>query len=253
MPVTFTPRKAFTLIELLIVVAIIAILAAIAVPNFLEAQTRAKVSRAKADIRSLVVGVESYFVDNNNYPEGTDNPNNYPEMITAYLQPLGLANGYYTFRSRGTNKLVGRDFANVTTPIAYITTVPTDPFAQQAAGFLTYCYRNAKAMKNGYVITSFGPDVDMLQSQGRPGVGTLNAANPFSTFRDSGAVARLGDVNERDVIHWYENTLPGLRESIDAFGGFNAALTDLSYDPSNGTISDGDIVFASPGPGFAAK
>src|SRR5205823_5824534 len=61
-------QSAFTLIELLVVVAIIAILALIAVPNFLEAQTRSKVSRAKADMRTVAVAVEAYCVDNNQYP-----------------------------------------------------------------------------------------------------------------------------------------------------------------------------------------
>src|SRR3712207_5517880 len=63
----------FTLIELLIVVAIIAILAAIAVPNFLEAQTRAKVSRAKADMKSLVTAMEAYGVDHNRYVDAVTN------------------------------------------------------------------------------------------------------------------------------------------------------------------------------------
>jgi len=59
--------KGFTLIELLIVVAIIAILAAIAVPNFLEAQTRSKVSRNYADFASLATAMEAFNIDNDRY------------------------------------------------------------------------------------------------------------------------------------------------------------------------------------------
>ncbi|HUT25205.1 MAG TPA: prepilin-type N-terminal cleavage/methylation domain-containing protein, partial [Sumerlaeia bacterium] len=63
------PREsAFTLIELLIVVAIIAILAAIAVPNFLEAQTRSKIATVYSDFRTLKTGMEAYRVDNSGYP-----------------------------------------------------------------------------------------------------------------------------------------------------------------------------------------
>jgi len=62
-------RLGFTLIELLIVVSIISILASIAVPNFLEAQTRAKVSRVKADFYAIAAALESYRVDNNRYLE----------------------------------------------------------------------------------------------------------------------------------------------------------------------------------------
>ena len=91
-------RTGFTLIELLIVVAIIAILAAIAVPNFLEAQTRAKVSRAKADMRSVRTGLESYAVDFNKYPDhaaDTWHPSllEIPQLSTpvAYLTALERA------------------------------------------------------------------------------------------------------------------------------------------------------------------
>lgn len=58
-------RYAFTLIELLIVVAIIGILAAIAVPNFLNAQVRAKISRALADLRSINSAMGMYAIDYN--------------------------------------------------------------------------------------------------------------------------------------------------------------------------------------------
>ncbi len=58
-------QHAFTLIELLIVVAIIGILAAIAVPNFLNAQLKAKISRAQADLRAIRTAIEMYVVDNN--------------------------------------------------------------------------------------------------------------------------------------------------------------------------------------------
>jgi prepilin-type N-terminal cleavage/methylation domain-containing protein len=89
-------KKAFTLIELLIVVAIIAILAAIAVPNFLEAQVRSKCARAKTDMRTLKVALESYRVDTNKYP---------PDEFGPVLMYRWL-----------------------TTPVSYITSVLYSPF-----------------------------------------------------------------------------------------------------------------------------
>jgi prepilin-type N-terminal cleavage/methylation domain-containing protein len=58
----------FTLIELLIVIAIILILIAIALPNFLEAMTRAKVTRVYAEMHTCATILESYYADHNSYP-----------------------------------------------------------------------------------------------------------------------------------------------------------------------------------------
>lgn len=56
-------QRGFTLIELLIVIAIILILIAIALPNFLEAQVRAKVANTMGELRSLETALISYGLD----------------------------------------------------------------------------------------------------------------------------------------------------------------------------------------------
>ena len=63
-----TRRTGFTLIELLIVIAIILILIAIALPNFLEAQIRARITKAKAELRSLNIAMQEYYLDWKVYP-----------------------------------------------------------------------------------------------------------------------------------------------------------------------------------------
>jgi len=118
-------NRAFTLIELLVVVAIIAILAAIAVPNFLNAMTRAKVSRARSDMRTVVTALETYRVDHNRYPTY-----HYADVAQAAL----------AFHIGGKVPGFGQpdpdwDGRNpLTTPIAYISSFPNDPFAQQIEG-----------------------------------------------------------------------------------------------------------------------
>ncbi|MEO8376979.1 MAG: prepilin-type N-terminal cleavage/methylation domain-containing protein, partial [Candidatus Sumerlaeota bacterium] len=98
MPFSHILKKGFTLIELLIVVAIIAILAAIAVPNFLEAQTRSKVSRVKADMRSIATAVEAYRIDNNTYPSSTRNVGgNF--TVNAFAAGIPAAAGAYNRRA----------------------------------------------------------------------------------------------------------------------------------------------------------
>ena len=61
------PIKGFTLIELMIVVAIIGILAAIAIPNFLKYQAKAKQAEAKGNLKGIFTVEMSYFSDNDHY------------------------------------------------------------------------------------------------------------------------------------------------------------------------------------------
>ncbi|MDF1503701.1 prepilin-type N-terminal cleavage/methylation domain-containing protein [Roseisolibacter sp. H3M3-2] len=60
-------RKGFSLIELLIVVVIIGILAAIAIPKFANTKEKAYIAQMKSDLKNLASAQESYFADRNTY------------------------------------------------------------------------------------------------------------------------------------------------------------------------------------------
>jgi len=63
-----TNRKGFTLIELMVVIAIIIILAAVAIPNYINMTHRAQVSRATSDLSILATALECYRTDIGTYP-----------------------------------------------------------------------------------------------------------------------------------------------------------------------------------------
>ena len=64
-------KKGFMLIELMIVVAIIGILAAIAIPDFLKFQAKAKQSEAKSNLGAIFTAQVAYFGEFNTYGGGT--------------------------------------------------------------------------------------------------------------------------------------------------------------------------------------
>ncbi len=71
---TLRSRKGFTLIELMIVVAIIGILAAVAIPNFLSMRLKAKTSEAKANLGAIRTCEEAYQVEEDTYLTCAKNP-----------------------------------------------------------------------------------------------------------------------------------------------------------------------------------
>ncbi len=76
-------KKGFTLIELMIVVAIIGILAAIAIPNFLKFQAKSKQSEAKTNLKAVYTAETSYFGEKNTY-ESFGNVNWEPVGVSRY-------------------------------------------------------------------------------------------------------------------------------------------------------------------------
>lgn len=82
-------KRGFTLIELMIVVAIIGILAAIAIPNFVRFQARAKQGEAKANLKSLFTAQRSYFQEFDAYIAEIRTLGFSPERGNRYYYQMG--------------------------------------------------------------------------------------------------------------------------------------------------------------------
>jgi prepilin-type N-terminal cleavage/methylation domain-containing protein len=200
-------RCAFTLIELLIVVAIIAILAAIAVPNLLEAQTRSKVARTLADMRTIIHGFTAYRVDN--------------QWIPAEREQETMAFVWYRALN-GKESGVGR---LLTSPIPYLSTkVPYDIFNTNA-------YRKQIVHSGTFFVQSASV---ALRARGR--------FDP--TWSKPGTGAWTWAVQGGRIIYynWFiASTGPDLTPwGFDSAGKLPAAAY---YDPTNGTVSWGDITY----------
>lgn len=134
-------QKGFTLVELMIVIAILGILAAIAIPNFLSYREKSKIAQAESELKGLETTIMDLALDTNMWPTGNPagDSSNGGEVWNLNAADAGLvANG------GGWDGWVG----------PYLTSVPTDPWGKNYFMDEDYMIDGV----NYTVIGSFGPN-----------------------------------------------------------------------------------------------
>jgi len=235
-------KAAFTLIELITVVVLISILAAICVPNFLEAQVRSKTTYARVNIASLELGLKKYYADNGQYPPHRPAVRQYlaeiqretsgtltgsmnssetedlsfsesPEKSRFPMIQLGDPTNLSVQSKLPVMTVAGYDLTVLTTPIAYVgQSLPLDAFVE-------------------------APSFSGLERQKAP-LHYLNFTDALSTGTSRWDLVGSGGVGGRFCFE-LKSIGP---DNTDNFTSLSLAGNTLIYDPTNGTLSEGDIV-----------
>ncbi len=96
-------KKGFNLIELMIVVAIIGILAAIAIPNFLNYMCKSKQSEARQMLGTIATGEEAFYAENNRYTQTKSSINFTTKGTPKYVYSIPTATAtQFLARARST-------------------------------------------------------------------------------------------------------------------------------------------------------
>jgi type IV pilus assembly protein PilA len=141
-------NKGFTLIELMIVVAIIGILAAIAIPNFNKFQSRSKQSEAKTNLKSLYTAQQAFFAEKDRYSD--------------FANEIGFApqrGNRYAYRVSATGASEDRSLDAIPPPTAGVAFIEVD----------TYRFPGAAAAPT-VAVTNYTPE------------GTANSTTPSTNF-----------------------------------------------------------------------
>jgi prepilin-type N-terminal cleavage/methylation domain-containing protein len=204
-------RKGFTLLELLIVAAVIGMIALVAIPNFEDAQHRSKLSRVHADLRTCAAALEAYAYDYSGaYPfDG--------------INALDFATYNYWYLSR-----------MLSTPVAYLPTCHMqDPFrnVKQSAFYQFRDYRYV------CVEATWGDDWDSIETGG------TGVSQYWDDMLAEFGGWRMQSSGPDTVWGPYTPGWPAIcTQPPYNYPMISSAPVSIPYDPTNGTNSTGDII-----------